>query len=150
MPAVTQSYNDAFRGWPVRPHNRQHPVRGSFLDPRPDPDLGAVYHTGVDIAVRDDRPEAGAPRDRTHRVYAIESGVVEHATPPGVCGNVRVGHFGYGHVDARVAAGDRVRAGQLIGWTCRGWWHLHLTEWAVAGGRRQLVNPLRPAGKLKP
>jgi hypothetical protein len=150
MASFIQSYNDAFRGWPVRPHNRQHPVRGSFLDPRPDPEVGAVYHTGVDIAVRDDRPEPGAPRDRTHRVYAIESGVVEQATPPGVCGNVRVGHFGYGHVDARVSAGDRVRAGQHIGWTCRGWWHLHLTEWGVAGGRRQLVNPLRRAGKLKP
>ena len=65
---------------------------------------------------------------RTHRVYAIEGGVVEQATPPGVCGNVRVGHFGYGHVDARVEVGERVRAGQLIGWTCQGWWHLHVTE----------------------
>ena len=37
MPPLPQRYNDAFRGWPVRPHNRQHPVRGSFLDPRPDP-----------------------------------------------------------------------------------------------------------------
>ena len=151
MPPIVQRYNDAFRGWPVRPHDRQHPVRGSFLDPRPDPKLGAVYHTGVDVAVRDDRPEPGAPRDRTHRVYAIEGGVVEQATAPGVCGNVRVGHFGYGHVDARVSVGDRVRAGQLIGWTCRGWWHLHLTEWIFEpGGRRRLVNPLRPAGKLKP
>ena len=151
MPPIVQRYNDAFRGWPVRPHNRQHPVRGAFLDPRPDPQLGAVYHTGVDVAVRDDRPEPGAPRDRTHRVYAIEGGVVEQATPPGVCGNVRVGHFGYGHVDARVERGRRVRAGDLIGWTCAGWWHLHLTEWLIAeNGRRSLVNPLRPGGKLKP
>ncbi len=151
MPPFPQRYNDTFRGWPVRPHDRQHPVRGSFLDPRPDPELGAVYHTGVDVAVRDDRPERGAPPGRTHRVYAIEGGVVERATPPGVCGNVRVGHFGYGHVDARVSVGDRVRPGQFIGWTCYGWWHLHLTEWhAGADGRRLLINPLRPAGKLKP
>ena len=150
MPPIEQRYNDAFRGWPVRPHDRQHPIRGSFLDPRPDPALGAVYHTGVDIAVRDDRPESGAPQGRTHRVYAIEGGVVEEATPRGVCGNVRVGHFGYGHVDALVAAGQRVQAGQHIGWTCRGWWHLHLTEWAFTGDKRLLVNPLRPAGKLKP
>jgi hypothetical protein len=147
---LDQRYNDAFRGWPVRPHDRQHPIRGSFLDPRPDPARGAVYHTGVDIAVRDDRPERGAPEGRTHRVYAIEGGVVKQATPRGVCGNVRVGHFGYGHVDALVAAGQRVRAGQHIGWTCRGWWHIHLTEWMVAGNDRLLVNPLRPAGKLKP
>jgi hypothetical protein len=151
MPAPQQRYNDDFRGWPVRPSNRQHPVRGSFLDPRPDPELGAIYHTGVDIAVRDDRPEPGAPSERTHRVYAIEGGVVEHATPAGVCGNVRIGHFGYGHVDSRVTVGERVRAGQPIGWTCRGWWHLHLTEWLDAADRRRLLlNPLRPAGKLKP
>jgi hypothetical protein len=151
MPVPLQRYDDSFRGWPVRPQNRQHPVRGSFLDPRPDPQLGAIYHTGVDIAVRDDRREPGAPAGRTHRVYAIEGGVVRQATAPGVCGNVRVGHFGYGHVDARVKEGDRVRAGQLIGWTCLGWWHMHLTEWIFEEGRQpMLVNPLRPAGKLKP
>jgi hypothetical protein len=151
MPPFPQRYNDGYRGWPVRPKQRQHPMRGSFLDPRPDPALGAIYHTGVDIAVRDDRPESGAPPDRTHRVYAIEGGVVEQATPPGVCGNVRVGHFGYGHVDARVAEGQHVQAGQFIGWTCRGWWHVHLTEFYFPGdGRRLLVNPLRPNGKLKP
>ena len=136
--------------WPVRPHDRQHPIRGSFLDPRPDPVRGAVYHTGVDIAVRDDRPERGAPPERTHRVYAIEGGVVDEATPAGVCGNVRLGHFGYGHVDARVAVGEQVRAGQHIGWTCQGWWHLHLTEWLLVGDERLPINPLRPAGKLKP
>lgn len=151
MPAVPQRYNDAFRGWPVRPQSRQHPVRASFLDPRPDPVLGAVYHTGVDIAVRDDRPEAGAPPGRTHRVLAIEGGIVDEASAPGFCGHVRVGHFGYGHVDARVAVGDAVRAGDLLGWTCHGWWHVHLTEFHFPGdGSRVLLNPLRPGGKLKP
>jgi hypothetical protein len=151
MPPFPQRYNDDYRGWPVRPRNRQHPIRGSFLDPRPDPQLGAVYHTGVDIAVRDDRPEAGAPPGRTHRVFAIEGGIVEQATAPGVCGNVRVGHFGYGHVDARVTEGQRVQPGDLLGWTCHGWWHLHLTEFYFPGdGRRLLLNPLRAAGKLKP
>ena len=66
-----QSYNDAWRGWPVLPLKRQHPIRGSFLDPRPDRRRGAIYHEGVDVAVRDDRPERGAPRGRTHRVYAV-------------------------------------------------------------------------------
>ena len=73
---LDQVYNDTWRGWPVRPHRRQHPIRGSFLDPRPDPELGAIYHDGVDIAVRDDRPEAGHPPGRTHRVFAIEGGQV--------------------------------------------------------------------------
>ncbi len=84
MPSFPQRYNDDFRGWPVSPQHRQHPVRGTFLDPRPDPELGAIYHTGVDVAVRDDRPEAGAPAGRTHRVFAIEGGVVDEATPPGM------------------------------------------------------------------
>ena len=61
MPPFPQRYNDDFRGWPVSPQHQQHPVRGTFLDPRPDPTFGAIYHTGVDVAVRDDRPEQGAP-----------------------------------------------------------------------------------------
>jgi murein DD-endopeptidase MepM/ murein hydrolase activator NlpD len=151
MPSFPQRYNDDFRGWPVSPQHQQHPVRGTFLDPRPDPDLGAIYHTGVDVAVRDDKPEAGAPAGRTHRVFAIEGGVVEEATKPGVRGNVRIGHFGYGHVDARVKKGDRIKAGQFIGWTTKGSWHVHLTEFHFPGdGRRLLLNPLRPGGKLKP
>src|SRR4051812_18766363 len=47
-----QHYNDEWRGWPVRPHGGPHPIRGSFLDPRADVRLGAVYHDGLDIAVR--------------------------------------------------------------------------------------------------
>jgi hypothetical protein len=69
-----QTYNDSWSGWPVLPLKRQHPIRGSFLDPRPDRRRGAIYHEGVDVAVRDDRPEQGAPPGRTHRVYAVEGG----------------------------------------------------------------------------
>ncbi|MGH3104410.1 MAG: M23 family metallopeptidase [Gaiellaceae bacterium] len=146
-----QSYNDTYRGWPVTPLRRQHPIRGSFLDPRPDPRRGAIYHEGVDVAVRDDRPERGAPRNRTHRVYAIEGGVVDEATAPGVRGHVRVGHFGYGHIDAVVRPGQRVRPGQMIGWTCTGGWHVHLTEFLFTGdGGHLIVNPLRRGGKLAP
>jgi hypothetical protein len=145
-----QTYNDSYRGWPVRPRNRQHPIRGSFLDPRPDPSRGAVYHDGVDIAVRDDRPERGAPAGRTHRVFAIEGGPVHFATPRGVRGSVQIGHFGYGHVDARVLAGETVTPGQHIGWTCEGDWHLHLSEFVFVGERRISVNPLRREGKLHP
>lgn len=146
-----QSYSDAWRGWPVAPVRGQHPIRGSFLDPRPDPRLGAVYHDGVDIAVRDDRPERGAPVGRTHRVYAIEGGRVTEATARGVRGLVRIGHFRYEHVDARVERGELVRAGQVIGWTCRDTWHVHLSEFVFTPtGGRLLVNPLRRDGKLHP
>jgi hypothetical protein len=146
-----QSYDDAWRGWPVLPLHAQHPIRGSFLDPRPDATLGAVYHTGVDVAVRDDRPEAGAPAGRTHRVHAIEGGRVHEATRRGICGFVRAGHFGYGHVDAVVEPGQTVEAGQHIGWTCHGYWHVHLSEFVfTADGGRLVVNPLRRDGKLHP
>ena len=134
----------------MSPRDRQHPIRGSFLDPRPDPKRGAIYHDGVDIAVRDDQPERGAPRGRTHRVYAIEGGPVFLATPPGVRGFVHVGHFGYGHVDALVQPGETVAPGQLIGWTCAGDWHVHLSEFLFAGETRLVVNPLRREGKLHP
>lgn len=148
---LPQTYSDTWRGWPVRPHRQQHPIRGSFLDPRPDPERGAVYHDGVDIAVRDDRPERGAPAGRTHRVYAIEGGPVFLATPSGVRGFAHIGHFGYGHIDARVLTGETVTPGQHIGWTCEGDWHLHLSEFIFTGdGGRLRVNPLRPGGKVRP
>ena len=143
-------YADEWRGWPLAPVDRQHPIRGSFLDPRPDPRLGAVYHDGIDIAVRDDRPERGAPRGRTHRVYAVEGGRVLGATSRGVRGYVDIAHFRYEHVDALVVAGQLVRAGEVIGWTCFDSWHLHLGEFAAVDGRRTFVNPLRPGGKLHP
>ena len=147
---LPQVYNDTFRGWPVKPRNRQHPIRGSFLDPRPDPKLGAIYHEGVDVAVRDDRPERGAPSGRTHRVYAIESGPVFFASPHGSRGSVRAGHFGYGYIEPVVFTGETVVAGQHIGWTCLGDWHVHLTEFVFTTGEPLVVNPLRPGGKLHP
>jgi hypothetical protein len=147
---VPPAYNDAWRGWPVRPHHRQHPIRGSFLDPRPDPDLGAIYHDGIDVAVRDDRPERGAPSGRSHRVYAIEGGPVFLATPRGARGFARIGHFGYGHIDPLVQAGETVAPGQHIGWTFKGDWHVHLSEFVFTSGRPILVNPLRPGGKVRP
>jgi hypothetical protein len=148
---VKQVYNDSWRGWPVRPLHRQHPIRGSFLDPRPDPEKGAVYHEGVDVAVRDDRPESGAPAGRTHRVFAIEGGPVLRATPAGQRGGAQIGHFGYGHIDVRVLHGEAVAPGQFIGWTVAGNWHVHLSEFVlVPGGEPIHVNPLRPGGKLQP
>jgi hypothetical protein len=128
----------------------QHPVRGSFLDPRPDPRLGAIYHDGIDVAVRDDRPERGAPSGRSHRVYAIEGGPVFLATPSGARGFARIGHFGYGHIDPLVHTGETVAPGQHIGWTFRGDWHVHLSEFIFTSGPPIIVNPLRPGGKVRP
>ena len=144
-PTLPRTYADSWYGWPVRPLHHQHPVRGSFLDPRP-----GGFHFGIDISVRDDRPERGAPFHRTHRVYAVEGGTVYNLIDEGARCNLRrlwVGHFAYYHVDAVVASGQHVSAGQMIGWTCRGEWHVHLSE--LTSGN-VLVNPLHPGGKLRP
>jgi hypothetical protein len=148
---ATQSYNDDWRGWPVRPLHRQHPIRGSFLDPRAHDQKGCVYHNGVDIAVRDDIPGRGAPPGRSHRVHAIEGGRVLGATAPGTRGLVDIAHFRYEHVDVLVRPGDVVEPGQQIAWSWKGDWHVHLSEFVdLPGGTRIFVNPLRPGGKVRP
>ena len=38
----------------------------------------------------------------------------------------------------------------MIGWTCLGEWHVHLSEWALVNGQRTWVNPLHAGGKLRP
>jgi hypothetical protein len=152
-------YNDAWIGWPVAPVHRQHPIRSSFLDPRPGTlrtGGEAAYHTGIDITVRDDRREPGAPVGRSHKVYAIEGG---QATIPrrggrGPCVNRRVtiAHFSYWHVDPTgvTTNGESIRPGQMIGWTCKGLWHVHLSESMDLSGGRGYVNPLHAGMKLGP
>ena len=141
-------YNDAFRGWPLWPLHAQHPVRGSFLDPRP-----PAYHFGIDISVDDSHPDPRAPWQLSHRVYAIESGLardVHGLNRPCVKRRVEVGHFAYWHVSPTVKEWQHVLAGEAIGWTCLGEWHVHLSEWARLDGRRVWVNPLHAGGKLAP
>jgi hypothetical protein len=140
--------------WPVRPIGRQHYVRGSFNDPRPT--RPPTYHFGIDVLVNDARPAANAPRGRSHRVYAVESGRVQ--VPPNdanaACTNrkLQVGNFSYWHVDSQstVRAGEWVEAGEPIGWTCKGNWHAHISEWDWVDGKRTWVNPLRKGGQIAP
>ncbi len=151
-------YNDAYTGWPVSPVDQQHPIRASFHDIRPGsfPTGLPGFHIGIDIAVRDDQPEPGAPPGRSHRVYAVEGGTVDLL--PNVanvgCVNRRVtaGHFSYWHVDpvGVVADGQVIAPGQLIGWTCTTMWHVHLSEIQNVAGIDEWVNPLHPGGKLAP
>lgn len=147
----TYAYADDWRGWPVAPVHAQHPIRGALDDPRP-----SGYHVGLDIAVRDDLPETGAPPSRTHRVYAVEGGTVSLAANVSSVGCVnrvvRVGHFAYWHVDpvGTVTAGQAVQPGQHIGWTCKDLWHAHLSEWVEVDGVRTWVEPIHPGGKLAP
>ena len=149
------AYNDTYHGWPIRPLHSEHPIRGSFLDPRGKDDTGlSGYHFGIDISVDDHYPEAGASRLFSHRVYAAASGVasVRANTFTARCFNrrVEIGHFAYWHVSPIVTAHQHVRAGQQIGWSCRGAWHIHLSEWQRFRGKRVWVNPLSRGGPLTP
>jgi hypothetical protein len=149
FPPTRFFYADSWTGWPVAPLHRQHPIRGSFLDPRTSRHL----HWGIDISVNDERPEAGAPSGRTHRVYAVEGGIVRAVRDRGYrCGarNIAIGHFSYWHVDPTLRPGQYVRAGTPIGWTCVGLWHLHLGERAVIAGKTTWINPLHARGKIRP
>jgi hypothetical protein len=151
-----QVYLDDFRGWPLAPKAKAHGVYGTFLNPTTAwpsgmPARTAGYHKAIDIAVDD----AAGPQP----VFAIEGGRVHEAkrtiqtTPLGVrvdCGVVGVGHFRYAHVVPGVTPGEMVDAGQPIGRTCPGWWHVHIEEIVWLGGRKVMLNPLRPGAKLAP
>jgi hypothetical protein len=67
------------------------------------------------------------------------------------CGQrrVQVGHFSYWHTSATVRPGPIVRAGQQIGWSCRIYWHVHLSEWQMFRKVRVWVNPLHPGSPLR-
>jgi parallel beta-helix repeat protein len=149
------TYEDAVIGWPVAPTNEQHPIRASFLDPRP----GQVsaggdpgYHIGIDISVRDDQPETGHPTNRTHRVYAIEGGTASIPSNQAdlSCSDrkVTIGHFEYWHTDTvpAISDGQPISPGQFIGWTCKRMWHVHLSERMLVNGQWIYVNPLHGAG----
>jgi hypothetical protein len=131
-------------GWPVRPFDHQHPIRGTFDDPRTrtgrvdrDPTNPQSFHDGVDIQVPDGTP-----------VYAIESGEVElvnrfavavvspswSPTAPLV--------FGYWHIEPVVANRQLVGRHELLGYVRRGAGHVHLSERRFG----HWVNPLRPGG----
>jgi hypothetical protein len=119
-------------GWPVRPFNRQHPVRAYFDDPR----IGRtarLFHFGIDIAASD-----GAA------VYAVEPGRVwVHGESVAVVSAGRV--FGYWHIVPAVATSQYVGRHQLLGHIGKGWGHVHFAE----SINRQYRNPLRP-GALAP
>ncbi len=155
-PSFAYVYDDAAGPrWPVRPMSSQHPIRGSFLDPRGSDDDGlAGYHFGVDVNVDDRHPDPGAPPGMSHAVYALESGnaFVRAADAKVGCVNRRldVGHFSYWHVSPIVRNGQHVRAGGQIGWTCHNVWHVHVSEWRRFQGVRIWVNPLHRGGRLRP
>jgi hypothetical protein len=120
-------------GWPVKPFDRQHPVR-AFLD---DPRIGAhgsrAFHFGIDVAAPDGTD-----------VYAVEPGILylSHGSLAVVSGPSH--EFGYWHVKAARGLREHqiVHRHQLLGTILPGWTHVHFAERVG----RDYVNPLRPGG----
>jgi hypothetical protein len=121
--------------WPIKPFDRQHPVRGVFGDPRIGAGGGRSFHFGVDVSALDGTA-----------VHAVNGGRVsidgQNITVVEVEGKRE---HSYWHVVPAVAHGSRVRRGALLGHIAKSWGHVHLAE------RRDDAywNPLRP-GAMTP
>ena len=120
-------------GWPVKPFFRQHPVRGSFGDPR----IGGSshsFHFGVDVSCPDGTPVYATITGRAYispRHPETVSVIADH-------GNVE---FGYWHIVPTVRSGQRVTAYRtVIGKVAHPWEHVHFAEHRNG----VYVNPLRP------
>ena len=130
-------------GWPVKPFDRAHPIRGGFGDPRTvfqgahseetllEGGGGFSFHQGLDISAPDGSP-----------VYAVASGTVVRARGGRVtveCGNGRT--FQYWHIEPATRVGQHAVAGKtLLGFVQPKREHVHLTQ--LEDGRA--VNPLAP------
>lgn len=118
-------------GWPIKPFDVQHPIRGGFGDPR----FGLVernFHFGVDIPAT-----GGTP------VYAVAAGTVflepDHVD---VLSHAVAGHasgFSYWHIIPAPREYSYAKRHTLLGWVNPSWGHLHFAE--LRDGR--WVNPLR-------
>lgn len=135
-------------GWPVKPFDRQHPIRGSFGDPRSvfsgPPTLHSLmtspchcsYHQGIDISAADGTA-----------VYPVRSGVVRIVTREWIQVDSNQGlAFQYWHIGPLVRVGDHVEEQQtVLGHILKASKHVHLTQ--LQDG--QAVNPLAP-GNIGP
>jgi hypothetical protein len=134
-------------GYPVKPFDRQHPIRGGFGDPRTVfhalPTRDGVYHgsgsfsfhQGVDISA----PDGTA-------VYPVMDGSVTSVNRERVVVSSGFYRFEYWHIASSVRVGEDVATGRtVLGRILRGCGHVHLTE--IDGSR--VTDPLLP-GHLTP
>lgn len=141
-PAAAHAYP-----WPIRPFDRQHPIRGFFGDPRTVYFNGILagafggpgifsFHQGVDIVAPDGTP-----------IYAVANGTIHYlgaATLDLDTGRGVV--FQYFHIVPVVGEGQQaVKSRTLLGYVQPPYGHVHITE--IDNGRA--VNPLQP-GHLTP
>jgi hypothetical protein len=146
LAGVASSY-----GWPVRPFDKQHPIRGFFGDPRTVFENGVLaggfdgpgffsFHQGVDISAPNGTP-----------IYPVVSGIAHYLgaatlnVDAGMYqGNERI--FQYFHIVPIVGEGQHVIAQRtVLGYVQSPYGHVHLTE--INGSHA--VNPLQK-GHLTP
>ncbi len=136
--------------WPVKPFDRQHPIRGAFGDPRivsrdepfgwtgPDETSSHSFHNGVDVVA-----SPGTP------VYPVVSGRVAKAKTDEIVVDTYDGRaFQYYHLSkARaIRPGKSVAAAHtVLGWIRNRFGHVHLAEI----DHYVVHNPLDP-GHLEP
>jgi hypothetical protein len=124
-------------GWPVKPFDRQHPVRGFFGDPRigvgADGDISRQFHFGVDVSAPNGTPVYATLSGRAS-IHPEHDDVVFVDGPSGV-------EFSYWHIVPSVRSGDAVVAYRtVVGHIEAPWAHVHFSE--MQNGR--YLNPLRP------
>jgi hypothetical protein len=119
--------------WPVKPFNRQHPVRAFLNDPRIGDKGVTSFHFGIDVSA----PDGTA-------VYAVEGGKVYMDSPRAVAVVAPDGthSFAYWHIVPVVRSHQVVRKHQLLGHIEKGWEHVHFAERCG----NVYVNPLRNGG----
>jgi hypothetical protein len=135
-------------GWPVKPFDRQHPVRANLGDPRTifagPPNQRTLlqgsgtfqFHFGIDISAPDGSP-----------VYPVASGRVLSVNGDWLVVDAGDGRtFEYWHVAPMVRVGAQVQEDvTVLGHIVKGAGHVHLTE----RENGVAVNPLAP-GHLEP
>jgi hypothetical protein len=133
--------------WPIKPFDKQHPIRGFFGDPRTIYENGILaggfdgpafisFHQGVDIAAPNGTP-----------VYAVEDGTVNYLGAATM--NLVTDHdvtFQYFHITPVAGQGEHAIARKtVLGYIQPPYGHVHITE--IDG--IHAVNPLQ-RGHLTP
>lgn len=138
-------------GWPLKPFDQPHPVRGSFGDPRTifsgTPTVATLlhgsclcsFHQGIDISAKNGTA-----------VYPVADGVVTRISTAKHEEWIKVSSgestFEYWHISVAVHVGQTVLAGRtILGRILKPAGHVHLTE----NDAGRVVNPLQP-GHLTP
>jgi hypothetical protein len=120
--------------WPVKPFNRQHPVRGFFGDPRiSNHGESRQFHFGVDISAPNGTAVYATITGSAY-IHPLHSTTVVIVGPRGV-------EFSYWHVVPTVRNGQQAIAYEtVIGRIEAPYGHVHFSEAKVG----RYLNPLRP------